>query len=250
LNENSIINSGTYLKNMLDDLPILKTWPKDGGSALSLPIVITQNPQGVDINAGIYRLQKLSKNKMLLHWRKSSGGEIHFSNTTSRMAVTVVLGGSPSLLYAASVPLPNDVDEFNFAGLISGKPLEILKSKNGLPIPSDANFIIEGYVEQGVFDVEGPFGNHTGYYPSTEICPILTVESVWAKEGAIYPATVVGKPPMEDCYLAKASEKILLPIVQNEFPKIIDINFPLEGVFGKFMLISIDDEENFDIKNL
>ncbi len=229
---------------LLDRLPVLKCWPHDGGPFITLPIVITKDPDTGIQNTGMYRMQKYDNLSTGMHWQYNKDGTRHFDkykNRKQRMDVAVALGGSPAVTYAASAPLPPDIDEFIFAGFLESRPVEIVKAKTvDLFVPAEADFIIEGYVDPDEDRIEGPFGDHTGFYSAADIYPVFHVTALTCRNDAIYPATIVGKPPMEDCYMAKATERVFLPMLKFLIPEIVDMELPIEGVFHNCALISID----------
>ncbi|RPJ17599.1 MAG: menaquinone biosynthesis decarboxylase [Desulfobacteraceae bacterium] len=230
--------------SLLDRLPVLKCWPNDGGPFITLPIVITKDPDTGIQNAGMYRMQKYDNSSTGMHWQYNKDGTRHFDkykNRKQRMEVAVALGGSPAVTYAASAPLPPDIDEFIFAGFIESQPVEIVKAKTvDLFVPAESDFVIEGYLDPDEERIEGPFGDHTGFYSAADIYPVFHVTALTCRNDAVYPATIVGKPPMEDCYMAKATERIFLPMLRFLIPEIVDMELPIEGVFHNCALISID----------
>lgn len=189
-------------------------------------------------------MQKYDNLSTGMHWQYNKDGTRHFDkykNRGLRMDVAVALGGSPAVTYAASAPLPPEIDEFIFAGFIESRPVEIVKAKTvGLFVPAESDFVIEGYVDPNEERIEGPFGDHTGFYSAADIYPVFHVTALTCRNDAIYPATIVGKPPMEDCYMAKATERIFLPMLKFLIPEIVDMELPIEGVFHNCALISID----------
>lgn len=229
---------------LLDRIPILTCWPEDGGPFLTLPIVITKDPETGVQNLGMYRMQKYDGRSTGMHWQYNKDGARHYEKhkkSGKRMDVAVALGGVPAVTYAATSPLPPDVDELMFAGFLEGRALEIVKGKTvDLYVPAESDFIIEGYVEPGDERTEGPFGDHTGFYSPADTYPVFHVTCLTCRSGAVYPATVVGKPPMEDCYMAKATERIFLPFLRMVVPEIVDMDLPIEGVFHNCALVSID----------
>ena len=225
-------------------LPLIKAWPKDAGPSVTLPVVITKDPETGRTNAGIYRLQAFDRKTTGLHWRKGSGGERHHAlhkKMGKKMEVAVAIGPSPRVTFAASAPLPNDLEEFSFAGHFGKMSIEMARCLTiDMEVPASSQIVLEGYVEQEEKRWEGPFGNHTGYYDPGGEYPVFHITCITMRKDAIYPATIVGPPPQEDCYLAKASEPILLKIIQDEFPEIVDINLPLEGIFNNLLILSMD----------
>lgn len=227
----------------LSTFPVLKCWPEDGGRFMTLPLVITRDPETGMQNMGMYRLQVYDKKTTGMHWHMHKDGrEIYekYRRLGTRMPVSVALGCDPATIYAATAPLPKEINEMLFAGFLRKAPLEIVKCKtNEIYVPANAEFVLEGYVELDELREEGPFGDHTGYYSLKDMYPVFHVTCITRKKNPIYPATVVGKPPMEDCYLGKATERIFLPLLKIQCPEIIDMNFPLEGVFHNCVIVSI-----------
>jgi 4-hydroxy-3-polyprenylbenzoate decarboxylase len=231
---------------LLDALPILTCWPKDGGPFITLPIVITKDLETGIQNAGMYRMHKFSNTTTGMHWQYNKDGARHYRKycqLQKRMPVAVALGASPAITYAATAPLPPDIDEMLFAGFLEGEPVELVKAHTvDLLVPAEAEFIIEGYVDPGDETIEGPFGDHTGFYSAADTYPVFHVTCITTRDNPVYPATIVGKPPMEDCYMAKATERIFLPFLKMLVPEIVDIELPLEGVFHNCALVSIKKE--------
>ncbi len=229
----------------LDKLPILTCWPQDGGPFITLPLVFTKNPATGKRNVGMYRLQKYDKQTTGMHWHIHKNGADNFRDTKTaggeKIEVAVAIGADPVLTYAATAPLPRDVDEMVFAGFLRHKSVEMVKCKTvDIEVPAGAEIVLEGYVRTDEVRREGPFGDHTGYYSLADDYPVFHVTCITHRKDPIYAATIVGKPPMEDCYLAKATERIFLPLLQQMVPEIIDINMPLEGVFHDCCVVSID----------
>lgn len=229
---------------MLDKLPILKCWPQDGGPFITLPLVITKNPHTGNRNMGMYRLQKYDNKTTGMHWHKHHDGAKNFEESGKlgkRFEVAVALGCDPAITYAASAPVPPGIDEMIFAGFLRKKPVQLVKCKTvDIEVPADAEIVIEGYVDHDERRIEGPFGDHTGYYSLADEFPVFHVTAVTHAKNPIYPATIVGKPPQEDCYMGKATEQIFLPVLRQILPEIKDLNLPLEGVFHNCAIISID----------
>jgi len=229
---------------LLDMLPILTCWPHDGGPFITFPAVITKDPDTETQNMGMYRMHKYDNTTTGMHWQYNKDGNRHFDKYKSRgekMDVAVALGGSPLVTYAATAPLTPEFDELLLAGFIGSHPIEITKAKTvDLFVPAESDFIIEGYVDPSEERTEGPFGDHTGFYSPADSYPVFHVNCITCRNDAVYPATVVGKPPMEDCYMAKATERIFLPMLRMLVPEIVDMELPLEGVFHNCALVSID----------
>ncbi|MBO8159085.1 menaquinone biosynthesis decarboxylase [Thermosyntropha sp.] len=227
----------------LDILPILKCWPKDAGKFITLPQVYTRDPETGKRNVGMYRMQVYDSQTTGMHWHMHhDGAENYRKNCKLGRAteVAVALGGDPVITYAATAPLPKDIDELIFAGFLRKKSVELVKCKTvDLEVPADAEIVIEGYVNPGETRVEGPFGDHTGYYSLAGEFPVFHVQCITYRRDAIYPATIVGKPPQEDCYMALATERIFLPLLKFQLPEIVDMHLPMEGVFHNCVLVSI-----------
>lgn len=227
----------------LDDLPIIKCWPQDGGRYITLPLVFTKDPDNGQQNVGMYRLQVYDSKTTGMHWHlHKDGKEIYekYRRLGKKMPVSVALGCDPTIIYAATAPLPKMVDEMIFAGYLKKRPVKLVKSiTNDIYVPAEAEFILEGYVELDERRLEGPFGDHTGYYSLADMYPVFHLEKITHRKNAIYPTTIVGKPPMEDCYLGKATERIFLPLMKIQTPEIIDMDMPLEGVFHNCAIVSI-----------
>jgi 4-hydroxy-3-polyprenylbenzoate decarboxylase len=231
-------------KPSLDILPILQCWPKDGGRFITLPQVITRDPQTQTRNVGMYRLQVIDQRTLLVHWQRHKGGAEHqrIAQTTAieKIPAAIVLGGDPASMWCASAPLPPDIDEYLLASYLRGAPVEFVDClTQPLEVPAQAEIVIEGYVDPNDQRPEGPFGDHTGYYTPIELFPAFHVTAITHRQDPIYPATVVGIPPMEDVWMGKATERLFLPLIRFFIPEVIDINMPAEGVFHNLVLVSI-----------
>ncbi len=228
----------------LANLPILKCWPLDGGRFVTLPCVVTQDPDTGDRNLGMYRIQVYDERSTGVHWQLQKVAARHgrrYYETGRRMPVAIFLGGDPMFPFAATAPLPDGLDEFLLAGYLRRKSIELVKCEtNDLQVPANSDFVIEGYVDPTEpLRMEGPFGDHTGYYTLPEPYPVFHVTAVTHRQDAVYPATIVGIPPMEDFYIGAASVKLFLPIFQMNFPEIVDISLPAEGTFHNLVVVSI-----------
>jgi len=227
----------------LTKLPILKCWPEDGGRFITLPCVFTSDTEGRR-NVGMYRMQVYDAKTTGMHWHLHKGGRGHYleyKEAGKRMDVAASLGGDPAITYAATAPLPQGLDEMLFAGFIRERAVDLVKCETvDLEVPADAEFVLEGYVDPGEVRREGPFGDHTGFYSLEDDYPVFHLTCVTRRRDAIYPATIVGKPPMEDCYMGKATERIFLPLIQLQLPELLDINLPLEGVFHNLCFVKIE----------
>ncbi len=233
----------------LDKLPILKCWPKDGGRFVTLPSVHTKDPNTGMRNIGMYRMQVFAPDMTAMHWHKHKVSARHFNEYKKlhkRMPIAVALGGDPVYTYAATAPLPENVDEYMLAGFLRKKKVELVHciTQPEVEVPADADFIIEGYVEPDEELIwEGPFGDHTGYYSLPDWYPRFRVTAITHRKDAVYPATIVGIPPQEDAWIGKATERIFLtPMKMTMVPEIKDMNMPVEGVFHNLVIASINKE--------
>jgi 4-hydroxy-3-polyprenylbenzoate decarboxylase len=227
----------------LFEYPILQCWPGDAGRFITLPLVITKDPESGKQNLGMYRMQVFDEKTTGMHWHTHHDGAVNFrkyAKLGKRTEVAVAIGGDPVTIFSATAPLPYGIEELFFAGFLRGKAVEVVKARTvDLLVPAHAEMILEGYVELAEERIEGPFGDHTGYYSVAGMYPVFHVTCITQRKDPIYPATIVGKPPMEDCYMGKATERMFLPLVKMQLPEIVDMNLPLEGVFHNCALISI-----------
>jgi 4-hydroxy-3-polyprenylbenzoate decarboxylase len=226
-------------------IPHLKCWPEDGGAYVTLPLVITRHPATGILNAGTYRIQILDERRMAMHWQRHKVGAAHWREMAERgerMPVVVALGADPATMYAGTAPLPPQVDEFVFAGFLRSSPVRLARAvTSDLPVPAESEVVIEGYIDPAEeLVLEGPFGDHTGFYSLADYYPCVHVETVTYRKGAMYPATIVGRPPMEDYYLGHATERIFLPLLRLTTPEIVDYHMPAEGIFHNLVFVSID----------
>ena len=230
----------------LDKIPVLQCWPKDGGRFITLPVVFTKDIEGNSRNAGMYRMQTFDKNTTGMHWHIHKDGRHNFNGfkkQRKRMPVAVAIGTDPAVTYAATAPMPQGMDEMILAGFIRGSPVEMVKCRTiDMEVPAESEFILEGYVDPEEKRVEGPFGDHTGYYSLQGEYPVFHLTAITHRKNAIYSATVVGRPPMEDCYMAKATERIFLPPLKKLLPEIVDYWMPWEGVFHNIVVVAIHKE--------
>jgi 4-hydroxy-3-polyprenylbenzoate decarboxylase len=222
-------------------LPVQTCWPGDAGPFITLPAVITRDPRNGQRNVGMYRLQVLGPRSTAMHWQIHKDGRADYLFTEGRMEVAVALGLDPISAYSASAPLPKHIDEFMLAGFLRDSPIELVKGVTiDLEVPADAEIVLEGYVERGAaLAVEGPFGDHTGYYTPAEQFPVFNVTAITMRKDAVYPSIVVGKPPQEDAWLGKATERIFLPAVKLTVPEIVDYDLPVAGAFHNLAIVSI-----------
>ncbi len=257
------------------DFPVLQCWPQDGGRFITLPCVITRDPRSGKRNVGMYRMQVYDATTTGMHWQRqkvaaehyrehmraavaegdtlratssvdlmarSGGGSIvaEGKQASGRMEVAVAIGTDPTLTFAAIVPAPPDVEEFMIAGFLRQKPVELVKCETvDLEVPASAEIVLEGYVQLDELKVEGPFGDHTGFYSLEDLYPVFHITCVTHRKNPIYATTVVGKPPQEDAWMGKAVERIFLPLMKLTIPELVDVNLPPEGVFHNLMIVSI-----------
>lgn len=233
----------------LSKLPVLKCWPEDGGPFITLPAIHTKDPVTGIRNIGMYRMQVFEKDMTGMHWHKHKVSARHYNEykkAGKRMPVAVALGGDPVYTYAATAPLPENVDEYMLAGFLRKKKVELVQciTQPEIEVPADADFIIEGYVDTNEEMIwEGPFGDHTGYYSLPDWYPRFHVTAITHRKDAVYPATIVGIPPQEDAWIGKATERIFLaPIKMTMVPEIKDMNMPVEGVFHNLVIATINKE--------
>ncbi|HWR13776.1 MAG TPA: UbiD family decarboxylase [Terriglobales bacterium] len=263
-----VIKRGNF---SLEDFPVLKCWPKDGGRFITLPCVITRDPKTGKRNVGMYRMQVYDGQTTGMHWQRQkvaaehyrermraaavgaggaavdimarSGGGSRIADAgqpSGKMEVAVAIGTDPALTFSAIVPAPPEVEEFMIAGFLREKPVELIKAETvDLEVPANAEIVLEGYVNLEELRTEGPFGDHTGFYSLEDLYPVFHVTCVTHRKDPIYATTIVGKPPMEDAYMGKAVERIFLPLMKMTIPELVDVNLPVEGVFHNLMIVSI-----------
>jgi len=231
----------------LDQIPFLTTWPQDGGRYITLPMVITTDPARGIRNVGMYRIQVLGRDTLAMHWQRHKVGAAHWREMAARgerMAVVIAIGGDPASIYAASAPLPPTIDEFLFAGFLRRSPVELARAVScNLEVPAESEIVLEGYIDPAEpLVLEGPFGDHTGFYSLADYYPRVHVTAMTARRDPIYPATLVGRPPMEDYYLGHATERIFLPLLRLTVPEIVDYHMPAEGIFHNLVFVAIDKQ--------
>lgn len=239
--------------------PFLQNWPDDGSAAgharyITLPQVITADPDGGTPNCGVYRVQLRGEREAAIQWKAGSGAARHaeaFRQRGEVMPVAIVLGSDPALLFSAMFPLPGELDELTFAGFLRRAPLETTLCQSvPLRVPAGAEVVIEGYVNPAESVIEGPFGNHTGYYAPAAPAAVMRITAIRHRMNAVIPATVVGRPPMEDCWMAQAWERLLLALLQKEMPRIKNIHFPNEWVFHQSAIISLEKPQPGMVRNI
>ena len=229
------------------NLPIQQCWPQDAGRFITLPCVVTQDPDSKDRNLGMYRMQVFDQRTTALHWQLQKVAARHgkrYFEEGRRMPVSVFLGGDPAYAFCASAPLPDGLDELLLAGWLRKKSVPLIKCEtNDLEVPADADIVLEGYVDPAEpLRDEGPFGDHTGFYSLADLYPAFHITAVTMRREPIYPTTIVGKPPMEDFYMGKVTERVFLPLVRTLLPEVVDINMPAEGVFHNLVIVSLKKE--------
>ena len=228
----------------LRELPALTCWPQDAGPFVTMPLVITRDPASGKANVGMYRMQIFDERTTGMHWQKHKDGAGQargYEREGRRMEVAAAIGCDPATVFSAIAPLPPGVSEFLFAGFLRGEPVPLVKGKTvDLLVPSEAEIVLEGYVEPGERRVEGPFGDHTGFYSLEDEFPVFHVTAITRRRNPTYLTTIVGRPPMEDGFLGEAVERLFLPLVRKTIPEIVDMWLPVEGIFHNLMIVSID----------
>jgi 4-hydroxy-3-polyprenylbenzoate decarboxylase len=231
----------------LSKLPIITCWPEDGGPYITLPMVISKDPKRGIRNVGMYRVQVLGPRTLAMHWQRHKVGAAHWREMAEkgeRMDVCIAIGADPASVYSASAPLPPTIDEFIFAGFLRKSPVSLARAVTcQLEVPAEAEFVIEGYIDPAEpLVVEGPFGDHTGFYSEADLYPQVHVTAVTMRRNPVYATTIVGRPPMEDYYLGHATERIFLPLLKLTIPEIVDYHMPAEGIFHNLVFVSIDKQ--------
>jgi 4-hydroxy-3-polyprenylbenzoate decarboxylase len=231
----------------LNALPVLTCWPGDAGPFITLPMVFSKDPLKGTRNVGLYRMQIFDQRTTGMHWHLHKVGARHYQRqkeTAGRLELAVCLGGDPAMIYAATAPLPDQIDEILFAGFLRKKGVALIKGITvDVEVPANSDIVIEGYVDPAEpLRREGPFGDHTGFYSLADDYPVFHVTCITQKRQPIYPTTIVGRPPMEDAYLGKATERIFLPLLRVTLPEITDMNLPVHGVFHNLAIIAIKKE--------
>ncbi len=224
----------------LDLLPILHCWPDDGGPFITLPLVFSKDPRTGARNCGMYRIQKVDARTAIMHWQIHKDGTEHLRQSDGKIPVAVAIGTDPAVTYSATAPLPPGIDEMLLAGFIRGKAVEMVRCRTvDVEVPATAEIVLEGYVDANDLRPEGPFGDHTGFYTPVDDYPAFHLTGMSMRRDAVYSTTIVGKPPMEDYFLGKATERIFLPLIRTSLPDVVDMNMPLEGVFHNCVIVSV-----------
>ena len=231
----------------LNLLPVLTCWPGDAGPFITLPMVFSKDPARGTRNVGLYRMQVFDRRTTGMHWHLHKVGARHFQQqkeNKNKLELAVCLGGDPAMIYAATAPLPPQIDEILFTGFLRKKGVELVKGITvDVEVPANSDIVIEGYVDPAEpLRREGPFGDHTGFYSLADDYPVFHVTCITHRQNPIYPTTIVGRPPMEDAYLGKATERLFLPLLRVTLPEIVDMNLPVQGVFHNLAIISIKKE--------
>jgi 4-hydroxy-3-polyprenylbenzoate decarboxylase len=231
----------------LNILPVLTCWPGDAGPFITLPMVFSKDPTKGTRNVGLYRMQIFDRRTTGMHWHPHKVGARHYQmqkEKLGRLELAVCLGGDPALIYAATAPLPDQIDEILFTGFLRKKGVSLVKAVTvDVEVPADADIVIEGYVDPAEpLRREGPFGDHTGFYSLADNYPVFHVTCITHRKNPIYPTTIVGRPPMEDAYLGKATERLFLPLLRVTLPEIVDMNLPVHGVFHNLAIIALKKE--------
>jgi 4-hydroxy-3-polyprenylbenzoate decarboxylase len=231
----------------LNLLPVLTCWPGDAGPFITLPMVFSKDPGKGTRNVGLYRMQVFDRRTTGMHWHLHKVGARHFQQqkeNKGKLELAVCLGGDPAMIYAATAPLPPQIDEILFTGFLRKKGLDLVKGLTvDVEVPANSDIVIEGYVDPAEpLRREGPFGDHTGFYSLADDYPVFHVTCITHRKNPIYPTTIVGRPPMEDAYLGKATERLFLPLLRVTLPEIVDMNLPVHGVFHNLAIISIKKE--------
>ncbi|HIA38031.1 MAG TPA: menaquinone biosynthesis decarboxylase [Planctomycetes bacterium] len=230
----------------LSQIPVLTTWPDDAGPFITYPLCVTHDPESGRRNLGTYRLQVMSKNTTGFHSHRHKDARRHLNKAEAagnRIPVAVAIGADPATCFASVIPAPPDIDELLIAGFLRGKAVELVDCKTvPLQVPASAEIVLEGWVDPTELVVEGPFGDHTGFYSLADDYPVFHVECITHRKNPVYHTTLVGRPPQEDCWLTAAIERILLPVLQKQFPEILDYRMPFAGVAHNLMYIKIDKQ--------
>ncbi len=226
-----------------DTIPILKTWPKDAGKFITFGLVATRHPQTGVRNLGVYRMQILDRNHALMHWQKHKRGAHHYDikkDSGSKIEVAVIIGADPATVFSAVAPVPEGLDKYVFAGITRKTGIKTVKCRTvDLEVPANAEIVLEGYVDPSDIRMEGPFGDHTGYYTPPEPYPVFTLTGIMRREKPIYLTTIVGKPILEDAFIGKVIERSFLPLVRMFQPEVVDFSMPAAGWFQGMAIISI-----------
>jgi len=230
----------------LAELPILQCWPQDAGRYITFPLVFTKDPETGIRNCGTYRMQVFDERTTGMHWHIHKGAAAHYRKAKRlgrRVEVGVAIGADPAVCFAATLPLPEGIDEMLVAGYIRKQPVELVRCETvDVEVPAGAEIVLEGYVDTEELRREGPFGDHTGFYSLADDYPVFHLTCLTRRKQPIYHTTIVGRPPMEDCHMAAAIERLLLPVMRKQLPEVVDFHLPFEGIFHNLVLVSIDKQ--------
>jgi len=230
----------------LAELPILQCWPQDAGRYITFPLVFTKDPETGIRNCGTYRMQLFDERTTGMHWHIHKGGAAHHRKAKrrgGRVEVGVAIGADPAVCFAGTLPLPEGVDEMLVAGFLRKQPVELTRCETvDVEVPANAEIVLEGYVDTDELRTEGPFGDHTGFYSLADEYPVFHLTAVTRRRSPLYLTTVVGRPPMEDCYMAAAIEALFMPVLKKQLPEIVDFHMPFVGIFHNLVLVSIDKQ--------
>ena len=229
----------------LSEFPILQCWPEDGGRYITWPLVITKNPETGKRNVGVYRMQVFDGRSTGMHWQTQKHGAEHFRRARSRLGagkleIAVAIGSDPATCLSGILPVPPDLDEFMFAGFLRREPVEVVSCETvDLEVPANSEIVLEGFVDLNEMRLEGPFGDHTGFYSQEGEFPVFHITCITHRKDPVYLTTIVGPPPQEDFFMGHAVERIFLPVMKMQYPEIVDISMPAEGIFHNLMLVSV-----------
>ncbi len=228
----------------LDLFPIMKSWPDDAGRFITLPVVVTKDPYTGRQNLGMYRMQVIDQKRTAMHWHPAKGGDVHHRRSREsgkRLEAACAIGCEPAVIYSATAPLPPDINELLLAGLLMDRPVETVKCRTiDVEVPAESQIVLEGYIDENETFIEGPFGDHTGYYAPERAFPIFNVNAITLNENPVYTSTAVGWPPFEDALIGKLTERLFLPLMKFVLPEIVDVELPVAGLFHNFVFVSID----------
>ncbi len=230
----------------LTGIPILQCWPQDAGRYITFPLVFTKDPETGVRNCGAYRMQVFDERTTAMHWHIQKGGAAHHRKAKrkgQRIEVGVAIGADPAVCFAATLPLPEGIDEMLVAGFIRKQPVELVRCESvDVEVPASAEIVLEGYVDPEELRREGPFGDHTGFYSLADDYPVFHLTALTRRRQPVYHTIIVGRPPMEDCHMAAAIERLFLPLLKKQLPEIADLHMPFEGIFHNLVLVSIDKQ--------
>ncbi len=230
----------------LSMLPIIKCWPRDASPLITWPLVVTQGPSGGPYNVGVYRMQYLDGKRLIMRWLKHRGGAAHqrlWEKEGRTMPVAVVIGCDPATIISAVTPVPEDVGEYHFAGVLRKKSIELVECRTvPLKVPASAEIVLEGEIRRAEAEMEGPFGDHTGYYNAQEPFPVFRLKAITHRKDPLYLTTITGRPPKEDAVIGAVLNRLYLPSLKLQFPEVVDFSLPMEAVSYRIAVVSIKKE--------